>query len=186
MIIVLGLGNPGPRYLLTRHNIGFRVIDTLAAQYRIPLYKAGYHSYFGRGQAGGSEVLLAKPMTYMNRSGLAALALCRAFNVPTSALLVVYDDLDLPPGKIRLRPRGGSGGHKGLESVICHLRSEEFPRLRIGIGRPQGQDAAGYVLAELSEEEILEQEVVLKAAAEAVTVFVREGINTAMNLFNNR
>jgi PTH1 family peptidyl-tRNA hydrolase len=184
MVIILGLGNPGPRYLLTRHNIGFRVVDTLSEQFRIPLYKAGHHSYYGRGQVGGNDAVLAKPVTYMNRSGLAALALCRAFAVKPSGLLVVYDDLDLPPGKIRLRPRGGSGGHKGLESVIFHLQSEDFPRLRIGIGRPDTEEAADYVLAEFNRLEAGEQEQVLKTAARAAAVFVREGIDTAMNRYN--
>jgi len=185
MAIILGLGNPGPRYLLTRHNMGFRTIDSLSLLFRIPLYKAGYHSYYGRGQLDGSEVLLAKPMTYMNRSGLAALALCQAFGVPPSGLLVIYDDLDLPPGKIRLRPRGGSGGHKGVESVICHLQSEDFPRLRIGIGRPpESTEVADYVLIELSGQEAEQQREALKTAAEAAGVFIREGINTAMNFFN--
>lgn len=182
--IILGLGNPGPRYLLTRHNIGFRVVDKLSAALNIPLSQARYQAFFGQRQADGRQVVLAKPLTYMNGSGVAAAGLCRAFGVAPARLLVVCDDLDLPPGAVRLRPRGGSGGHNGLKSLIFHLATEEFPRLRLGIGRPDAGDAADYVLEEFSPEEAGLMEDVLKLAAEAALMFVREGIDTAMNRFN--
>lgn len=184
MVILLGLGNPGPRYLSTRHNIGFRVVDQLSRELKIPLYKVGHHSYYGRGQAFGQEVVLAKPMTYMNRSGLAALALCRHFGVLPENLLVIYDDLALPPGKIRLRRKGSSGGHNGMSSIIFHLATEDFPRLRIGIGKPECVDVAEYVLSPFSsdEEEIMAEAV--KSACQAVSVFLQEGIEAAMNRFN--
>ncbi len=186
MIIILGLGNPGPRYVLTRHNAGFRVIDGLAAKLKIRLYKAGYHSFYGKGTVEGQEVLLAKPMTYMNNSGMAAAALCRAFGVSPGNLLVVCDDLDLPPGRLRLRSRGGSGGQKGLESVIYQLNSEDFPRLRIGIGRPDGGEAADYVLQEIPSDEEADFSHALAQAVDAAAVFINSGITEAMNRFNQK
>jgi PTH1 family peptidyl-tRNA hydrolase len=185
-VIILGLGNPGPRYQLTRHNIGFRVIDKLSAVLSIPLYQARHQAYYGQGQVNGRQVVLAKPLTYMNGSGLAAAALCRAFGVSPDRLLAVYDDLDLPPGAIRLRPRGGSGGHNGLKSLIFHLATEEFPRLRLGIGRPDAPNAADYVLEAFLPEEAGLVEEVLELAAEAALMFVRMGIGAAMNRFNTK
>lgn len=183
-IIILGLGNPGPRYLLTRHNIGFRVVDRLSAVQKIPLYQARFQAFYGQGRVDGHQVILAKPLTYMNGSGLAAAALCRAFGVAPARVLVVHDDLDLPPGTIRLRPRGSSGGHNGLKSLIFHLGTEEFPRLRLGIGRPEAGDSADYVLKEFLPAETGLLEEVLELAAEAALTFVRDGIDTAMNRFN--
>jgi PTH1 family peptidyl-tRNA hydrolase len=185
-VIILGLGNPGPRYLLTRHNVGFRVVDKLSACLKTPLYQTRYQAFYGKGQVDGRQVVLAKPLTYMNNSGLAAAALCRAFGVEPDRLLAVYDDLDLPPGTIRLRPRGGSGGHNGLKSLIYHLGTEEFPRLRVGIGRPDMGDAADYVLEEFLPEEAGLLEEVLGLAADAALLFVREGTVAAMNRYNSK
>lgn len=184
MVIILGLGNPGPRYLLTRHNVGFRVVDKLSSRVKIPLYQARGHSFCGYGQVGGQQMVLAKPLTYMNNSGLAAVALCRAFGAKPTRLLVVCDDLDLPPGSIRLRPRGGSGGHNGLKSVIDHLATEDFPRLRLGIGRPMAGEAADYVLEAFSLAEADMMEEMLNLAVEAALCFAEAGIDTAMNSFN--
>jgi len=184
VLIILGLGNPGSRYLLTRHNVGFRVVDKLSAQVKIPLYQAGYHSFYGRGQIAGEQVVLAKPLTYMNDSGLAAAALCRAFGAGPERLLVICDDLDLPPGTVRLRPRGGSGGHNGLKSIIYHLATDDFPRLRLGIGRQSGGEAADYVLEEFPAAEECTVEELLTVAVKALRCFAEGGINTAMNRFN--
>jgi len=184
MVIILGLGNPGPRYLLTRHNVGFRVVDKLSSRVKIPLHQARDHSFCGHGQVGGQQMVLAKPLTYMNNSGLAAVALCRAFGAQPARLLVVCDDLDLPPGSIRLRPRGGSGGHNGLKSVIDHLATEDFPRLRLGIGRPMAGEAADYVLEAFSLAEADMMEEMLTLAVEAALCFAEAGIDTAMNSFN--
>lgn len=184
MFILLGLGNPGPKYLLTRHNVGFRVVDCLSRAEKIPLYKVGYQSFWGKGSIAGQDVVLAKPMTYMNNSGLAGLALCRQFRVPAERLLVIYDDLDLPFGVIRLRPQGGSGGHNGLKSLTYHLQSDRFPRMRIGIGRPGGGDAADYVLEPFTPQEETGLDPVLAAAAGAARLFIEEGIHAAMNRFN--
>jgi peptidyl-tRNA hydrolase, PTH1 family len=186
MVIILGLGNPGPRYLLTRHNAGFRVVDRLAKTLKSPLYKVGYHSFYGRARLDGQVVILAKPMTYMNRSGQAAAALCRYFSVEPEQMLVVCDDLELPAGRIRLRSKGGSGGHNGLSSIIEHLGSEEFPRLRIGIDRPANQDVADYVLDEFPADEEGLMEDVFTKATDAAMVFLKEGIEAAMNKFNQK
>lgn len=186
MFLILGLGNPGPQYVLTRHNAGFRVIDHVSSLAKIPLYKTGCHAFWGAGLFAGRQVVLAKPMTYMNNSGMAAAALVRHFGVEPAQLLAIYDDMDLPLGTIRLRPGGGSGGHKGMDSLIFHLQTDRFPRLRIGIGRPQNSDAVDYVLEAFSAEEEAVLGPVLQAAASAVEVFLAEGIEAAMNRFNQK
>lgn len=186
MMIILGLGNPGPRYFYTRHNIGFIAVDSLAAHFKIPLYKVGYHSYYGKGQVDGREILLAKPMTFMNASGEAAVAFCHAFGVLPAQLLVILDDLDLPLGEIRLRPGGGSGGHKGLDSIIFQLETQDFPRMRVGIGRPEDGNVVEYVLQQFGDGETPLVDSTLRLAVEAATVFVREGISQAMNFYNRK
>ncbi|EEG76616.1 aminoacyl-tRNA hydrolase [Dethiobacter alkaliphilus] len=184
MKIILGLGNPGPKYLTTRHNAGFRTVDRISTAAKIPLYKMGQHAFWGKGSLGGQEVVLAKPMTYMNNSGLAAAALCKAFGASPQDLLVVYDDLDLPPGTLRLRPQGGTGGHNGLKSITYHLQTKDFPRMRIGIGRSEEIAVVDYVLQEFSPQEEAMLEDVLDMAIRAATLFVKEGINAAMNRCN--
>lgn len=153
---------------------------------KIPLYKMSHHSFWGRGQIAGREAILAKPMTFMNNSGQAAAGLCRAFGVLPANMLVAYDDMDLPAGTLRLRPQGGSGGHNGIRSIIDHLQTEAFPRMRIGIGRAAERDAADYVLERFTapEEEILAE--VLEQAVKATFLFAREGITAAMNRFNTQ
>ena len=192
MFLVIGLGNPGPEYLRTRHNAGFLVIDELASRSRTRLMEIKCESYFARTVLAGKSVILAKPLTFMNRSGVAVAALLRYFSAAPEHLLIIYDDMDLPPGKIRLLPQGGSGGHKGVSSIIAHLGSEQFPRLRLGIGRDEKQKIAGrreeqvisHVLSPFQpEEEGLIQDAV-KAAADAVELFLSKGIEEAMNRFN--
>jgi len=184
MVVVLGLGNPGPKYSLARHNAGFRMVDCISIAAKIPLYKMSHQAYWGKGQFAGSDVVLAKPMTYMNNSGLAAAALCNNFGVSPERVLVVYDDMDLPLGTLRLRPQGGSGGHNGLKSIIYHLQTESFPRMRIGIGRSPSAEVADYVLESFSkaEEEVLAG--MLDHAVRAAALFIEEGIMAAMNRFN--
>lgn len=184
MKIILGLGNPGPKYLFTRHNAGFRTVDRISTVAKIPLYKMGHHAFWGKGTIKGQDVILAKPMTYMNNSGLAAASLCRAFNASPAELLVVYDDLDLLPGTLRLRPQGGTGGHNGLKSITEHLQTQEFPRMRIGIGRSQDIAVVDYVLQELSREEEDVMADVLDVAVNAAMLFLSDGIHAAMNRYN--
>ncbi|MBS4008433.1 MAG: aminoacyl-tRNA hydrolase [Clostridium sp.] len=183
-IIIFGLGNPGQKYLLARHNVGFRTVDCISIAAKIPLYKMSHQAYWGKGQFAGSDVVLAKPMTYMNNSGLAVAALCGNFGVSPERILVVYDDMDLSLGTLRLRPQGGSGGHNGLKSIIYQLQTESFPRMRIGIGRSPSAEVANYVLESFSqaEEEVLS--VTLNHAVKAAALFIEEGITAAMNRYN--
>lgn len=185
--LIVGLGNPGLKYARTRHNAGFWVIDELAGRYNLQLKEVKRQSYFGKKILNQKEIILAKPLTFMNRSGVAVSGLLRYFSLKPEQLLVIYDDLDLPVGRIRLRPAGGSGGHKGLASIIAWLQTEHFPRLRLGIGRDrpaQSFEASDYVLSPFSSEEKRCIEEMIVTASDAVEVFLREGIVEAMNIFN--
>ncbi len=185
MFLIVGLGNPGIKYALTRHNVGFWVIDELASRSKARLREVRCQSYIARTFLAGKEVILAKPLTFMNRSGTAVAALLKLFSLGRENLLVVYDDLDLPPGRIRLRSRGGSGGHRGMASIIALLQSEDVARLRLGIGRPEGRnDEVEYVLSSFSPaEERIMLETIL-TAADAVEVFLNRGLEEAMNRYN--
>ena len=181
--IVIGLGNPGERYAGTRHNVGFRSIDLLAERSGIRLNDRRKHAALGQGTIGGMPVVLAKPRTFMNASGLAARYLMDRFGAGHARLLVIVDDLDLPVGSMRLRASGGSGGHNGLNSINDELGTLEYPRLRIGIGRPEG-DAVRHVLSRFTGDEERGVEEALPRAAEVVEAWVEHGVDHAMNLFN--
>lgn len=182
--LVVGLGNPGERYRRNRHNIGFHCVECLAREHGIEVRKKRFKALWGQGRIAGEAVVLAMPQTYMNDSGLAVAPLSRWFKIPPERIMVVYDDLDLPTGRVRLRPGGSSGGHHGIESIIAALGAQEFNRLRIGIGRPEFGDPIDYVLNDISRE----QEPVLaeacEVAARAIECFVARGIREAMNLYN--
>lgn len=172
MFLILGLGNPGPRYELTRHNVGFWVVDNLADKYKIPLRSHKYFSVYGKGKVGGLEVVIAKPITYMNESGKAAKSLLSAFNISPMHMLVIHDDIDLPLGKIKKKFNGGDGGQRGIRSTIQSMRTGEFGRVRVGIGRPEDKDdIVDYVLSPFGQEdsglinETLEQAVLTLEAA---------------------
>lgn len=182
--IVLGLGNPGAEYAHTRHNIGFDVIDILASRHRIRLNLHRDHGRYGLGRIADVPVVLAKPMTYMNRSGEAARALLQRYPLEPARLLVVVDDVALPPGKIRVRPSGSDGGHNGLESIIQCLGTQAFPRVRVGIGSPPPGQMVEYVLSRFSPQEQPIIEEALQRAADAVEVAIAEGVQAAMNRFN--
>jgi len=187
LYLIVGLGNPGPRYARNRHNVGFRCLRELAARHGIPLDRREKNARVGRGVICEQPVLLALPQTFMNESGRAVAALARFYHVEPERLLVIYDDLDLPPGTLRLRPGGGSGGHKGMRSIIQHLGSEAFPRLRIGIGRPPGRmDPADYVLQDFSAGETPLIEEALERAVLAIETWLSEGIERAMDRYNQR
>jgi len=186
MKLILGLGNPGKRYQKNRHNLGFWVIDSLARKLKINIKTERYKSLFGRGRIGKKRIILAQPLTFMNDSGAAAASLIRSLKFPLKNLVVVCDDIDLPLGKIRIRKKGGSGGHKGLESIIQYLRSNGFPRLRIGIGRPpKGMDPKKYVLQDFTKEENLLVKKAIDKAEEALIFLVGKGITSAMNKYNS-
>ncbi len=183
--LLVGLGNPGREYRETRHNAGFMVIDRLAEQTGIGLSRVQSKALIGQGKSGDARIILVKPQTYMNLSGQSVASLLRFYKLPLSQLLVIHDDIDLPFGTIRMRPGGGSGGQKGLASIIQQLGTQEFPRLRVGIGRPAGRmDAADYVLQTFSAAERELLPAVLKTAVEASLAFVKDGLSQAMNQFN--
>jgi len=188
--MIVGLGNPGLEYSHSRHNVGFQVADLLAQRHGMEFdrYQKRARLAIGRVRIpGGSDprALLAKPMTYMNASGEAVAPLAAFYKIAPADIMVIFDDLDLTVGRIRLRPGGGSGGHKGMQSIIKHLGSETFPRLRIGIGRPPGQmDPANYVLRPFSPDQEAEMTFVRIRAAEAIEAWLAFGIEAAMNQFN--
>ena len=186
MHLVVGLGNPGREYARTRHNMGFMLVDILAGKLGIAVEKPLFKSFTGRARVSGNNIILSKPQTFMNLSGQSVAALLNWFKIPVAGLVVVYDDLDLPPGKIRIRARGGHGGHKGMESIIENLGSGDFPRIRIGIGRPENPDyeVSDWVLGRLSEEEEKLTGEALKRASEAIMALVGDGVESAMNRFN--
>ncbi len=186
MKLLVGLGNPGREYHWTRHNMGFLLIDELARENRIPITRRGLKSVYGRGQIAQVEVILAKPQTFMNRSGEAVQRLLHFFKIPIQDLIVLQDDLDLPWGKIRIRLRGSSGGHRGIESIREALGSGDFVRVKIGIGRPgpPNQDPADYVLDPLERAEREEVKTMMEKGAEAVTTLLSRGAEEAMNRYH--
>lgn len=184
MWIVLGLGNPGAEYAHTRHNVGFEVVDILANRHRGRLNLHRDHAHGGLITLGDTPVLLAKPMTYMNRSGEAARALLQRYELEPSRLLVIVDDVALPLGRLRVRPSGSDGGHNGLASIIALLGTQAFPRVRVGIGAPPPGQMVEYVLSRFSPQERLTIEPVLQRAADAVETVITEGVASAMNRFN--
>jgi PTH1 family peptidyl-tRNA hydrolase len=183
--LVVGLGNPGAEYAGNRHNVGFRSVDRVAERYRLRFNAKRARSLVARGQLAGQDVALAKPQTYMNLSGRAVKELLVGWGVPPRSLLVVYDDVDLPPGSLRMRERGGPGTHNGMRSIVESLGSTDFPRLRIGIGSPPPmRDLADYVLDDPTPEERSLLEEALARAVEAIELFIREGPAAAMNRYN--
>lgn len=183
--LVAGLGNPGRRYRDTRHNIGFQVVDLFAARHGLRFARRQAMAFVADGRADGQLVTLAKPQTYMNDSGRSVGALVRFYRLPLSHLLVVYDDLDLPIGALRVRPEGGSGGHRGMQSIIQHVNGQDFPRLRIGIGRPPGQmEPAAYVLQGFSDEQTSAIDIARERAVDAIHTWMTEGVEAAMTKHN--
>jgi PTH1 family peptidyl-tRNA hydrolase len=188
MKLIVGLGNPGKSYAGNRHNVGFQCLDYFATQHRIPIKERRLRlktlkAKFGSGMVTGTPVVLAKPRTYMNNSGAPVAQLVRRFDIALDDLIVVYDDLDLPLGKLRIRQRGGAAGHKGVASIIASMRSEDFPRIRVGISRPEG-DEVSYVLSDFSpKEKDIAREAVARVA-DALLCILTEGIEAAMNRYN--
>ncbi|QBD82362.1 aminoacyl-tRNA hydrolase [Ktedonosporobacter rubrisoli] len=185
MKLVIGLGNPGPQYEHTRHNVGFRVVDKLASHHGWKWERRG-RAMLANGMLGTEKVLLVKPLTYMNNSGEAVGELVRWYKAQPEDVLVVYDELDLPVGKVRLRANGSAGGHNGLKSIIHHLHTNQFPRLRVGIGRPANHrmETIDYVLGVPGGDERISLELGEDRAIEAVPLTLAQGIDAAMNLIN--
>jgi PTH1 family peptidyl-tRNA hydrolase len=183
--LVVGLGNPGREYAQTRHNVGFQIVTRLAETHGLNFSRMQNEALVATGRIGDVRVVLAKPQTWMNESGKAIGPLARFYRVEPARLLVVYDDLDIPAGTLRLRSEGGSGGHKGMRSVIERRGGQDFPRLRVGVGRPPGRmDAADYVLQPFTRDEEILMDGARDRAIAAIECFLAEGIVAAMNRFN--
>jgi PTH1 family peptidyl-tRNA hydrolase len=182
--LIVGLGNPGPRYARNRHNVGYQCVERVAQQHGLAFGKVMFKAYIVSGRVDGARVVLARPLTFMNLSGQAVRPLLRWYHVALSDLLVIYDDLDLPLGRIRVRQKGGSGGHKGMRSIVKALGTEDFPRLRIGIGRPARGEPQDYVLSDFTSDELITMEDAYGRAVAAIVSFVTEGIAIAMNTAN--
>lgn len=187
MFLIIGLGNPGDKYKYTRHNVGFWVIDRIAKHLNIQVEKKEARSLIQSTFWEGKKVILVKPQTYMNLSGQAVMELLNFYHDQIEDLLIIHDDLDLPPGQLRFKNGGGTGGHNGLKSIVQYLNSPDFDRLKIGIGRPGPHlDVKDHVLTTFSQEEKVEIEEVVEKSVEAVREWLAEGINSAMNKFNKR
>ncbi len=185
IFLIVGLGNPGNRYENTRHNVGFRTIDYLSEKHNIKLSKIGYKAIYGDGLIGEKRVILVKPQTFMNLSGESVKEIVNWYKLSLDRLIVIYDDIDLDPGKIRIRPKGSSGSHNGMKSIIFQLQAENFPRIRIGIGRPPEKwDFADYVLSKFPKEEWEIMFNSIEKAAEAAIMITKSGPGKAMNCYN--
>jgi len=184
--LIAGLGNPGRKYKNTRHNAGFMVIDKLAQEFNGSFKKAKFTCEQSEIKIAYKAVILAKPLTYMNNSGLAVFELMQYYKIDPSQLLLVYDDADLPLGRLRMRAQGSAGGHKGVASVIRHLKTQEFPRLRVGIGSEFGkEEMVNFVLSSFSKKERQELNNIISSAVDAVKGFIVDGLDKTMNWVNS-
>ncbi|MFW6075741.1 MAG: aminoacyl-tRNA hydrolase [Chloroflexota bacterium] len=184
--LIAGLGNPGLRYANTRHNIGFKVAEEIARRHPGGRERNRFDASIYEVVVGGRKLVVAKPLTMMNLSGRAIGPTARWYDIPNEQVLVIYDDLDLPFGRIRLRPSGGAGGHNGVASIIEHLGSPDFPRLRVGIGRPIRGSTVDYVLSRFDSEEEAQLPDLVKRCADAAMAWRSNGIQSAMNEFNRK
>lgn len=186
MYLIVGLGNPGRDYVGTRHNIGFEAVDALCSKFDISMNKEKFRAIMGEGRIGGEKVVVAKPQTFMNLSGESVREMRDWYKLEPEEILVIYDDISLPTGKLRIREKGSAGGHNGIKNIIYQLQTDIFPRIKIGVGQPQHPDfdCKDYVLGHFSKEEteILIQTVI--RTTEAVETLIAQGAKTAMNRFN--
>ena len=185
MYIVAGLGNPSKKYEKTRHNVGFDFIDLIGKKYDIKVTENKHQALCGTGWIVGQKVMLVKPQTFMNSSGDSLSAILNFYKIPAENLIVIYDDITLEPGKLRIRRKGSAGGHNGIKSIIAQTKTQEFPRIRIGIGeKPQGWDLADYVLGHFSKTEREAVEDAMKDAIKAAELIIQGETDKAMNSFN--
>ncbi|XP_022038304.1 uncharacterized protein LOC110941011 isoform X3 [Helianthus annuus] len=185
--LIVGLGNPGKLYNRTRHNVGFEMVDAIAEAEGISMSSVSFKAFFGKGCIGNTPLMLAKPQTFMNNSGESVGAIVSFYKIPPKQVLMIYDDLDLPFGKLRLLPKGGHGGHNGMKSVINHLKgTRDFPRLRIGIGRPPGKmEAASYVLRRFNKQESEELDFTFQSGIEAIRILLLQGFDKSATFVNS-
>ncbi len=187
LFIVAGLGNPGRRYENTRHNVGFETIDFLSDKYKINVSKVKFKAVIGDGDIEGERVILVKPQTFMNLSGECVREIIEWYKIPLSNIIIIYDDIDLPLGKIRVRPGGSSGTHNGMRSIIYQLQDDRFPRVRVGIGRPpEGWQLADFVLSKFNEEDRKKVNESIINASEAAASIIKNGVDAAMNKYNKQ
>lgn len=187
MYLIVGLGNPGSKYAKNRHNIGFRVVESLADSNGIKIDTDKHKGLIGKGAIEGEKVILAKPLTYMNLSGECVRAVADFYKIPMENVIVVFDDISLDVGKLRIRKKGSAGGHNGIKSIIAHLGTQEFPRVRVGVGeKPPRMDLADYVLGHFSAEEKKIMADAVKEAADAACEVISDGIDHAMNSHNSK
>ena len=185
MYLIIGLGNPESDYSKTRHNMGFNVINEISEKFDIKVNKTKFKSVYGTGIISGEKVILVKPQTYMNLSGEAVQEFVNFYKVENDKILIIYDDIDTQPSKIRIRKTGGPGTHNGMKSVVSCLNSENFPRIRVGIGMPEFKgDLINYVIGHIQDSEYEELQKGVKLAAQAVESIVKIGIDKTMNLYN--
>lgn len=184
--LIVGLGNPGKEYAGTKHNCGFRAIDLIAEALSCKIDKAKFQGLYGQASYQGTRLYLLKPQTYMNNSGLSVLQMSAYFNIPPQRIIVLFDDISLEPGRLRIRPEGSAGGHNGIKSIIAQLGSQDFPRVKIGVGAKPHKDAdlAGWVLSGFTPSEEKALSVSLKNAADAALCIVEKGVYEAANRFN--
>lgn len=185
MKLIVGLGNPGMKYATTRHNIGFEIIDSIAETYRISVLKNKYKALIGEGTIGGEKVILMKPQTYMNLSGEAVRMCCDFYKISPDDVIVIYDDASLELGQIRIRKSGSAGGHNGIKSIIAHLNTQTFPRIKFGVGS-QFFDIATYVLDRFSIEEMKLIGPRIGDVVKATETMIRQGTDVAMNQYNGK
>ena len=187
MKLIVGLGNPGMKYAATRHNIGFEAIDSISELHHISLNKNKFKAEIGEGTIGGEKVVLMKPQTYMNLSGEAVEACKSWYKIDINDIIILYDDVSLGVGDIRIRKNGSSGGHNGIKSIIAHLSTEVFPRVKIGVGeKPKGWDLGDYVLGKFTDEDCKILGERLKVVCEATETMVTKNIDLAMNNYNGK
>ena len=185
MYVVVGLGNPGKDYTNTRHNIGFNTVDLISKRNNINLNKIKFNSVYGEGNIGGEKILLVKPQTYMNNSGTSVRDISQYYKIPIENIIVIVDDIDIDFSSVKVRAKGSAGSHNGLKSIINHVQKDDFPRVKVGIGKKYpNQDLADFVLSRFSKDEQADIDISIVTAAEAVESIIKDGIDCAMNKYN--
>ncbi|MCY6371974.1 aminoacyl-tRNA hydrolase [Clostridium ganghwense] len=185
MFLIVGLGNPGKEYEHTRHNVGFDIIDLIGEKYNIDVSRKKFKGMYGDGKIAGERVLILKPATYMNLSGESVKEVINFYKIPNDNIIVLYDDISLEVGRLRIRPKGSAGGHNGIKNIIAHLGSDVFPRVKIGVGQPLGENLVSHVLGKFSKEERENLEKSFEVAAKSVEAIIKNGVAEAMNKFNS-
>lgn len=183
MYLIVGLGNPGKDYEETRHNVGFDILDLVSQKYNIHMSRIKFKGMYGEGKIGNEKVVLLKPVTFMNLSGESVKEVCDFYKIPNEKVIVIYDDISLDVGRIRIRKSGSAGGHNGIKNIIFNLSTDVFPRVKVGVGAPRG-DLISHVLGKFSNNDRVELEKVFNSVADAINCIIINGVSEAMNSFN--